>query len=177
MRHPPHYRVHESLWLVLGLLILTAMRLHGALLAALSKRITVIVIFTVAISAILAVYIMRPRRISAMNGLTFEDFIMSWLAEAGYHDLAKTEYFDQGVDLIGMKDGWSWGIQVKYSSRPVGVSAVRAVVAGIKAYGCHRAMVITNHGFTRPARQLAMINNCLLIDGKLLKLHDIIALQ
>ena len=172
-----HDQVHESLWLLLGILILAALRLHEDLMIFLAKRGDFILIGTVVIVAVLAGYAVRPKRMTAMDGLTFEDFVMSWLAEAGYHDLAKTEYYDQGVDLIGTKEGWSWGIQVKYSSRPVGVSAVRAVVAGIKAYGCHRSMVITNHNFTRPARQLAMINNCLLIDGKLMKLHDITALQ
>ena len=172
-----HDQVHESLWLLLGILMLAALRLHDVLMILLAKRGEVILSGAVAILALLGVYAVRPKHIAAMDGLTFEDFVMSWLAEAGYHDLSKTEYFDQGVDLIGTKDGWSWGIQVKYSSRPVGVAAVRAAVAGIKAYGCHRSMVITNHGFTRPARQLAMINNCLLIDGKLLKLHDISTLQ
>ena len=172
-----HDQVHESLWLILGLLVLAAMHLPDGLMVILSKRVAVILILVIAIAALLAVYVMRPKRMTTMDGLTFEDFVMSWLAEAGYHDLAKTEYFDQGVDLIGTKDGWSWGIQVKYSSRPVGVSAVRSAVAGIKAYGCHRSMVITNHSFTRPARQLAVINNCLLVDGKLLKLDDMAALQ
>lgn len=173
MSHRPHDQVHESFWLLLGLLVLAAMRLHDNLMTFLVKRGDVILICLAASVAILVVYEVRPKRITAMDGLTFEDFVMTWLAEAGYHDLSKTEYFDQGIDLVGTKDGWSWGIQVKYSSRPVSVSAVRAAVAGIKAYGCHRSMVITNHGFTRPARQLAMINNCLLVDGKLLKLHDL----
>ena len=180
MRYVVRDNAHESVWLLLGLLGLIAARLHGRLLVDVWQRYerqAAIALASLIMVSLPAAYVFARKRAPAMSGLEFEDYVMTWLAEAGFSDLAKTEYYDQGVDLTGIRSGWSWGIQVKYSSRPVGVAAVRAVVAGIGAYGCHKAMVVTNHSFTRPARQLAVVNNCWLVDGSLLKLHEAAVLQ
>jgi len=106
-----------------------------------------------------------------MDGRQFEDQMVIWLQNYGFNTVVKTEYFDKGVDLLASMPGHLVGVQVKRSTKPVGVGAVRAVVAGKKAYGCSAAMVITNSSFTSQAINLAKINNCRLVDGKqLLKL-------
>lgn len=106
-----------------------------------------------------------PKQWQKMSGVQFERQMIIWLAKNGFSSLRTTEYYDQGVGIVAVKDGVSFGIQVKRSARPVGVSAVRAVVAGLKSYNCEQAMVVTNASFTAQARNLAMINNCRLIDG------------
>ncbi len=100
-----------------------------------------------------------------MSGRRFEDEVAWWLGQAGYRQVVKTEYYDMGVDLIARKDGIKYAVQVKRYKDPVGVSAVRAVVAGMVMYGCERSMVITNATFTKQAQRLAMANHCLLVDG------------
>ncbi len=113
--------------------------------------------------------ILRPKRWDNMNGLEFEDQIVIWLNKCGYSHIEKTEYFDQGVDILAAKQGYVFGVQVKRASKPVGVAAVRAAVAGLKIYGCNQAMVVTNTKFTPSAVRLANVNDCILIDGDRLR--------
>ncbi len=106
---------------------------------------------------------------NSISGLAFEDQVSEWLRLNGYIDIIKTEYFDQGIDIIASKSGILLGVQTKRSARPVGVAAVRAAVAGLKAYGCNQGMVVTNSSFTRAAIKLALSNGCQLVDGQKLK--------
>lgn len=139
-----------------------------------------IIIFSIVLAILLLVIVRRkdkqsrkkildPSKWDRMDGLEFENQIKEWLLKSGYGPVKKTEYFDQGVDLIAAKKGCVTGVQVKRSAKPVGVNAIRAVVAGLKSYGCNRAMVVTNSTFTRSAIKLAELNNCQLIDGQTLK--------
>lgn len=112
---------------------------------------------------------LKPKLWSKMNGRQFENQIVIWLKQHGYSAVTKTEYFDKGIDILALKDSLSCGIQVKRSKNQVGVAAVRAAVAGLKSYGCDKAIVITNSVFTHQARGLARDNDCLLIDGKELR--------
>lgn len=107
----------------------------------------------------------KPAEWHLMNGRSFEDQVVLWLRRCGYTKIKKTEYYDQGVDIIAAKPGVILGVQVKRSSTKVGVGAVRAAIAGLKCYGCTQAMVVTNSIFTTAAIQLANANDCLLVDG------------
>jgi len=109
--------------------------------------------------------LLRPDLWANMDGRKFEDQIVLWLKRYGYKTVVKTEYYDQGVDILASNPGNLVGIQVKRSAKPVGVNAIRAVVAGTKVYGCNSSMVITNNNFTAQAISLAKVNNTQLING------------
>ncbi len=107
------------------------------------------------------------RSTSNIDSLTwseFEYYVADKLRAQGYTNVRLTEHYDLGIDVIATKDGVTWGVQVKHYSNPVKIEAVRAAVAGLNAYKCDRAMVVTNNFFTAPAIELAKCNNCILID-------------
>lgn len=101
-----------------------------------------------------------------MSGIEFERYVASLLRHQGYKHVKLTEQYDFGIDIIAEKDGISWGIQVKRYSAPVKLAAVREAVAALKHYDCDQAMVITNSSFSSSARDLAVSNSCVLIDGQ-----------
>lgn len=107
---------------------------------------------------------LRFRDIDTMDGITFEHYVAQLLGDCGYVNVALTEQYDYGVDIIAEKDGIRWGIQVKRYSGLVKAEAVRQVVTALPLYGCDQAMVITNSMFSRVAQHLAEGNNCVLID-------------
>ncbi|MEI6054148.1 MAG: restriction endonuclease [Candidatus Saccharibacteria bacterium] len=102
--------------------------------------------------------------VDSMDGLEFEYYIAGLLRKNGYYNISLTEKYDFGVDIIAEKDGVHWGIQVKRRSKIVKAEAVRQVVTGLRFYDCDRAMVITNSSYSTFARQLAISNNCVLIN-------------
>jgi restriction system protein len=108
---------------------------------------------------------LKPARWQNMTGAEFEDQVVLWLKHRGFNQVVKTEYYDRGIDIIAAKPGIMLGAQVKRASRPVGIAAVRAAVAGINSYGCNQAMVVTNSTFTAQAKRLARDNGCSLVDG------------
>jgi len=111
----------------------------------------------------------HPRNIDTMDGLDFEQYVAGLLKSNGFRDVALTERYDFGVDIIAEKDGVRWGVQTKRHSGPVKADAVRQVVTGLNIYDCDRAMVITNSTYGSVARRLARANNCVLIDRAGLK--------
>jgi HJR/Mrr/RecB family endonuclease len=102
--------------------------------------------------------------IDTMSWKEFEIFVAKWLKHEGYVNVHLTEHYDLGIDVIAEKDGIKWGVQVKHYSNLVKVEAVRQVVVALKHYKCDRAMVITNSYFSRPAKQLAASQSCVLIE-------------
>lgn len=106
----------------------------------------------------------RIEEIDTMTGVDFERYLKWLLAKRGYRDVTLTETFDLGVDVIAIKDGERWAIQAKRHRHPVGLDAVRQVVAAKDFYGCDRTMVITNSRFTPNAHTIARSNGCILID-------------
>jgi restriction system protein len=101
---------------------------------------------------------------SKLDPRDFEKYVAEVLKAQGYTNVALTEYYDLGIDITAEKDGTRWGIQVKRYSSLVPADAVRQVVTALKKYRCQRAMVVTNSYYSRPARELASSNNCILID-------------
>jgi len=102
--------------------------------------------------------------IDNMSGLEFEKYVAALLKQRGYAKIKLTEKFDYGVDIIAHKDGIRWGVQVKRYSDLVKMAAVQQAVAGLKYYRCDRAMVITNSTFSKQAKVLAAVNECVLVD-------------
>jgi len=102
--------------------------------------------------------------IDTMSWKEFEIFVAKWLKREGYVNIQLTEHYDLGVDVIAEKDGIKYGVQVKHYTNMVKIEAVRQVVVALKLYKCDRAMVITNSYFSRPAKQLAASQNCVLIE-------------
>jgi restriction system protein len=96
-----------------------------------------------------------------MDGLAFEKYVAELLRSQGYSKVTLTERYDLGVDIVALKDGIRWGVQVKRYSNMVKVEAVRQVVTAL--YNCQRSMVVTNSTFSRPARILADSNDCVLV--------------
>ena len=102
--------------------------------------------------------------IDGMTGLEFEKFVARQLKHQGYRNVRLTEKYDYGIDIVAVKDGITWGIQVKRYSGLVKADAVRQVVTALNHYNCDRAMVITNGHFSSVARNLASSNGCVLVD-------------
>lgn len=98
-----------------------------------------------------------------MDGLAFEKYVAELLKNQGYKRVTLTERYDLGIDIIAVKDGVRWGVQVKRYSNMVKAEAVRQVVTALNNYNCQRAMVVTNSTFSRPAKVLAETNDCVLI--------------
>jgi restriction system protein len=109
--------------------------------------------------------------IDVMTGLEFEHYVARLLSSQGFGAIRMTEQYDYGVDIIAVRDGITWGIQVKRYSGLVKADAVRQVMTALRFYDCDRGMVITNSCFSYVAQKLAMANNCVLVNRScLLKL-------
>lgn len=121
--------------------------------------------------------LIKPRSISAhdlvdvdnMDGLEFERYVARLLETQGYGAVRLNEEYDYGVDIIAVKDGTSWGIQVKRYNGLVKANAVRQVVTALRKYRCDRAMVITNSYYSEVAKELARVNDCVLVDRNKLR--------
>lgn len=101
--------------------------------------------------------------IDAMDPLEFEAYVAKLLKYRGFRNVRLTERYDYGVDVIAEKDGIRWGVQIKRYSNMVRAEAVRQVFTALVRYKCDRAMVVTNSTFSRPARELATDNHCVLV--------------
>lgn len=90
------------------------------------------------------------------DGFEFEHRCAAFLKTKGYRKVTVTPPSgDQGIDVIAYKSGLKYGIQCKYYSAPVGNKAVQEAYSGASFYDCDRAVVMTNHTFTKAARELA----------------------
>ena len=103
--------------------------------------------------------------IDVMEGVEFENYCVSLLKKHGFTDLQTTQASgDQGVDIIGYKNGFKYAIQCKRYSSPLGNSPVQEVAAGKIYYDCQVAAVMTNSTFTAGAKDLAEKTGVLLWD-------------
>ena len=101
-----------------------------------------------------------------MDGKKYEKRVAGYLCDRGFHAVEVTKASgDYGVDITARKLGKRYAVQCKYYSRPVGVNAVQQVVGGKAYYECDRAMVVTNTTFTRQARELADLNDVILVQN------------
>jgi HJR/Mrr/RecB family endonuclease len=102
--------------------------------------------------------------IDKMTGMEFEKWVALKLKNHGFTHVHVTEQYDYGVDILAIKDGVRWGVQVKRHSSLVKAEAVRQVVTALNHYKCDKAMVITNSYFSEVAKKLAKSNDCILVD-------------
>jgi len=101
--------------------------------------------------------------IDQMSGVEFEEFVSAQLRTRGWNVTHTASTGDYGVDLIAKKDGTCMAVQCKRLAKAVGVAAVQQVVSGALHHGCNQAVVVTNQGFTKAARQLADTHRCRLV--------------
>lgn len=107
--------------------------------------------------------------IDVMEGIEFENYCVSLLSKYGFTDLKTTQASgDQGVDIIGIKNGVKYAIQCKRYSSPLGNSPIQEVNAGKVFYDCQAAAVMTNSTFTSGAKELAEKTGVLLWDRNVL---------
>jgi hypothetical protein len=55
----------------------------------------------------------RMVQVDTMNGMQFERYVAKLLPSLGFKHISMTEKYDYGVDIIAIKEGVAWGIQVK----------------------------------------------------------------
>jgi len=100
--------------------------------------------------------------VDTMTGLEFEKYVAKYLQKQGYKTKL-TEKYDLGIDIVAIKDGVRYGVQIKRHKGVVGANAVRQAVTALNIYNCDSAMVITNSYFSKTAIKLAESNNCILL--------------
>lgn len=99
------------------------------------------------------------------KGIMFERIVASWLKRSGFYNIALTQTSgDYGVDITASKETKRYAIQCKNYTGSVGIRAIQEVYSGKAYYGCDEAMVITNSGYTKAAKQLAKKNGVILIE-------------
>ena len=114
------------------------------------------------------------------KGYQFEEIVAQVFRSLGYDAMTTTELRakgklppsiqkrggsgEQGVDVIARKNGKIYAIQCKHYSQTVGNSAVQEITAALNLYGAHQGIVVTNKTFTKPAQELALHNDVILID-------------
>jgi len=101
--------------------------------------------------------------VDTMTGLEFEKYVAKYLRKQGFKTQL-TEKYDLGIDIVAIKDGVRYGVQVKRRKGVVGANAVRQAVSALNLYNCDRAMVITNSYYSKSAIILAESNDCILFD-------------
>ena len=104
------------------------------------------------------------REVDLISGYEFELLLKKLFEGMGYQVTHTTFSNDQGADLILEKDGTRSVVQAKNWTANVGNTAIQEVVAAIKHYKSHRALVISSSGFTQSAIDLARSNNVELWD-------------
>jgi restriction system protein len=102
--------------------------------------------------------------IDTMTGVAFEHYVGTLLEQQGYQVRFTSASNDFGVDIIAKKEKDIYAIQLKRYTGTVGRVAITDAIGGLAKYGCTRAMAITNSYFTSSAKELAAVNQCVLID-------------
>lgn len=90
-----------------------------------------------------------------LDGFEYEHYCAKLLREFGWEANVSQASNDQGADIIAGRRGVTVAIQCKKYSKPVGNKAVQEVSASKLHYGTDYAAVVTNHSFTKSAKQLA----------------------
>lgn len=102
---------------------------------------------------------MSMRKVDKLSGRAFEKYLQAHFRHLGYR-VTLTDYsHDYGADLIVRKRGEKIVVQAKRYEKNVGIAAVQEAVASVAYYDADRAMVVTNSGFTKSARNLARQND------------------
>ena len=100
------------------------------------------------------------------NPRTFVRFCAEFYRRLDYEVQITEGLNDMGADLVLKKDGETTVVQVKHYRNPVGMSAIREVVASMPCYGASKAFVICSRTFSPRAINLAKFNRVQLFDGQ-----------
>ena len=89
-----------------------------------------------------------------LNGIEYEKYVSYQLKQQGFRAIRETpKTGDYGADILCFDlCGRSCAIQCKYYHKKVGYKAVQEARSGAKYYNCTRAILVTNIGFTRNAK-------------------------
>ena len=98
-----------------------------------------------------------------MSGSDYEEYCANILSNAGWKVSITKASNDQGVDIIAEIENLKFCIQCKRYSNPVSNKAVQEVYAGKDFYRGTHAVVVSNAGFTKSARDLAKSSGVILI--------------
>ncbi|WP_368252048.1 restriction endonuclease [Enterococcus sp. 2201sp1_2201st1_B8_2201SCRN_220225] len=99
---------------------------------------------------------LEVRRLDKMTGLEFESYIADMLFYRGFKEISVTKSSgDQGVDVIGQKDGLSYGFQCKLFKGSVTNKAVQEVYTGCGVYDLDKGVVVSTGTFTKSAKEAA----------------------
>lgn len=90
-----------------------------------------------------------------MDGWEFEEYIGELLLRNGFTHVEVTKGSgDQGVDILAIRDGISYGVQCKHYTSKISNKAVQEAYAGAGFYGCEVPVVVTNSYFFPSALEL-----------------------
>lgn len=93
----------------------------------------------------------------------YEQLIAEEMRRLGWDAHATQGSGDQGADVVATDGDVKIIFQAKLYSTPVGNKAVQEVAAAKGFYGASKAVVVSNNGFTKSARQLAESLDVLLL--------------
>lgn len=103
-------------------------------------------------------------QVDQMKGKEFEDYLRVLFLERGYHVQMTPATGDYGADLILSKGGRRIVVQAKRYKKKVGLKAVQEVSTAKLHYKADECWVVTNSGYTEPAKKLAASNGVKLVD-------------
>lgn len=103
------------------------------------------------------------------TGEDFEKYLERLFKDLGYKVKRCGKSGDQGADLLLEKEHFIYAIQAKYYNEKLGNTPVQEVVGALNYYDADQGVVVTNSVFTPSAKELAKVNNVILIDNKGLK--------
>lgn len=106
------------------------------------------------------------------DGAEFERSAATTLSEFGYEVQQIGATGDQGADILANKDGLSYAVQCKDYSGNVGNAAVQQSLSAKLHYKSDYAVVCTNNGYTKSARELAASTGVILVTKELLPQID-----
>jgi len=102
--------------------------------------------------------------VEAMSEEHFQRYAADLLRIQGYIVLKTAGPGSRHIDFLLTRGEGNCVCRLQRQTRRVCRGVVSEVLAGMEAYGCGRAMIVTNRQFTLPARLLARRSGCVLID-------------
>ena len=104
-------------------------------------------------------------KIDTLSGRDFEELVELIFKFSGYKTKLTKASSDYGADVIATKNGVTVAVQTKlYYNHQVGNSAVQEVNSALKYYNANFACVVTNWKFSAQAKNLAKVENVVLLD-------------
>ncbi|MFC4712959.1 restriction endonuclease [Planococcus dechangensis] len=106
--------------------------------------------------------------VDKMKGKEFEEYLRVLFIERGYQVRLTPATGDYGADLVLSQNGRKTIVQAKRYKKNVGIKAVQEIASAKQHYRADECWVVTNSGYTEPARKLAQSNQVQLVDRTLL---------